>query len=197
MMVISIDAILALTLVVILSGALGNWLVVLYQEDFAQVAYPDKLPQNTHKKAIGLRYTIEILFLGFLVTYGGWAFILPRAGNFVIFWPIYVMFLVLFSYSDGQQRIIYDKPLLLFALVGLLSVVMQGLPWQEHLLGAVVGGLSFLLLAVVTKGGIGGGDVKLLAALGLWHGVHSLFLLSIVGIFLGGLWALVALVVRT
>ena len=51
----------------------------------------------------------------------------------------------------------------------------------------------FLALAVLTKGGIGGGDIKLVAALGLWLGSDMLMTVVIAGIVLGGMAALIML----
>ena len=48
-------------------------------------------------------------------------------------------------------------------------------------------------MAVLTKGGIGGGDIKLVAALGLWLGSDMLMTVVIAGIVLGGMAALIML----
>lgn len=60
-------------------------------------------------------------------------------------------------------------------------------------MAAAVGGIVFLVLAVLTKGGIGGGDIKLVAALGLWLGSDMLMTVVIAGIVLGGMAALIML----
>ena len=52
------------------------------------------------------------------------------------------------------------------------------------------------LLAILTRGGIGGGDIKLIAALGLWLGGEALKLTALGGIIIGGLWALGAIAVK-
>lgn len=41
-------------------------------------------------------------------------------------------------------------------------------------------------------GGIGGGDIKLIAALGLWLGPSPLKAAALGGIIIGGIWALLA-----
>jgi prepilin peptidase CpaA len=58
---------------------------------------------------------------------------------------------------------------------------------------AVQGGLlgfSFLILFYV-MGGMGAGDVKLLAAIGTWVGPSAIFALFIISALLGGLYALI------
>ena len=66
-------------------------------------------------------------------------------------------------------------------------------PLLKNLFAAVAGGLIFLALAYLTRGGVGGGDVKLIAALGLWLGPERLTAVVCVGFFIGGLAALLLL----
>ncbi|WP_405741336.1 prepilin peptidase [Anaerovibrio slackiae] len=113
-----------------------------------------------------------------------------------LFFAIYTVFLLTMLCSDIEQQIIFDKQLALFAMFGLLRSLLFSLPWEQHLLAALAGSLAFLLLAILTRGGIGGGDIKLIAALGLWLGGESLKLTAIGGIMIGGLWALCAILVK-
>lgn len=113
-----------------------------------------------------------------------------------LFFAIYTVFLLTMLCSDIEQQIIFDKQLALFAMFGLLRSLLFSLPWEQHLLAALAGGLSFLLLAILTRGGIGGGDIKLIAALGLWLGGEALKLTALGGIIIGGLWALGAIAVK-
>jgi leader peptidase (prepilin peptidase) / N-methyltransferase len=66
-----------------------------------------------------------------------------------------------------------------------LAAVAQGWPSVVQAgFGVVVGGGVLLLLAVVTRGGIGGGDIKLVAMLGSalgWKGALLAFALSQLG----------------
>ena len=59
--------------------------------------------------------------------------------------------------------------------------------------GLVMSQSGTYVLAVLTKGGIGGGDIKLVAALGLWLGSDMLMTVVIAGIVLGGMAALIML----
>ena len=56
----------------------------------------------------------------------------------------------------------------------------------DMLLGAVLGGGVLLVIAVVSKGGMGGGDIKFLAALGLWLGVKLTVLTLFLSFLFGG-----------
>ena len=54
----------------------------------------------------------------------------------------------------------------------------------------------FFLLAVITKGAIGGGDIKLIAAMGLWFGYRSLLTVIMYGFLAGGAAALLMLLTK-
>mgnify|MGYP002926482372 CR=1 FL=1 len=63
----------------------------------------------------------------------------------------------------------------------------------DHLISAAAGGILFLIIAILSRGALGGGDIKLIASLGLWLGTDALFAVSMIGIILGGLVALLLL----
>jgi len=75
---------------------------------------------------------------------------------------------------DLRAKMIPDfvtLPGIVYALA--LAVVLESPPLSEAVLGAVVGGGLLLLLAVVSRGAFGGGDIKLMAMLGAalgWKG---------------------------
>ena len=76
---------------------------------------------------------------------------------------------------DLRIRIIPDiitLPGLVYAL-GLAAVSGRGPTLVEAGLGALVGGGIVLVVAIVSRGGVGGGDIKLMAMLGAalgWRG---------------------------
>jgi leader peptidase (prepilin peptidase)/N-methyltransferase len=74
------------------------------------------------------------------------------------------------------------------------------IPWWDSLVGALVGFLLLLLFALISKGGMGGGDVKLFALIGFVLGVKlvllSFFLSTLYGAVVGGTAMLLKLVKR-
>ncbi len=108
----------------------------------------------------------------------------------------YVFLLLMITVTDWEQRLIFDDTTRPLAVLGLVRTIFVSCatasytPLLENLLAAVVGGLAFLILAYLTQGGVGGGDVKLIAALGLWLGPDRLLTVVCAGLFLGGLAAL-------
>jgi leader peptidase (prepilin peptidase)/N-methyltransferase len=69
-------------------------------------------------------------------------------------------------------------------------------PVVSSLVGGAVGLAMFWLIVVVSRGGMGWGDVKLAALIGLICGFPLVLLALILGAVLGGLAALLLLLVR-
>ena len=110
------------------------------------------------------------------------------------FFVLYSSFLLFMMWSDMEQQIIMNPQLALFAILGLCyQLLLQPDQLLLQLLTAIASGLILLLLAILTRGGIGGGDIKLLAALGLWLKPEAMEVTGIGGIILGGLLALMAI----
>ena len=174
-------------------GLLSKWLSYLFQENSKELSFPAELGYSWLARAV------KILLLSIPVLLAAACTASSNAGSSAaeaLFFAIYTVFLLTMLCSDIEQQIIFDKQLALFAMFGLLRSLLFSLPWEQHLLAALAGGLSFLLLAILTRGGIGGGDIKLIAALGLWLGGEALKLTALGGIIIGGLWALGAIAVK-
>ncbi|MFZ7945565.1 prepilin peptidase [Neobacillus sp. 19] len=120
------------------------------------------------------------------------------SGELVVALTLISMFMIIVV-SDIHYMIIPDKILIWFAGIFLLERIVWPLnPWWDSLLGAVTGFVLLLLIALVSKGGMGGGDVKLYAVLGLVLGVKlvllSFFLSTLLGAVIGGLALLLKIV---
>ena len=174
-------------------GLLSKWLSYLFQENSKELSFPAELGYSWLARAV------KILLLSIPVWLAAACTASSNAGSSAaeaLFFAIYTVFLLTMLCSDIEQQIIFDKQLALFAMFGLLRSLLFSLPWEQHLLAALAGSLAFLLLAILTRGGIGGGDIKLIAALGLWLGGEALKLTALGGIMIGGLWALCAILVK-
>ena len=174
-------------------GLLSKWLSYLFHENSKELSFPAELGYSWLARAV------KILLLSIPVWLAAACTASSNAGSSAaeaLFFAIYTVFLLTMLCSDIEQQIIFDKQLALFAMFGLLRSLLFSLPWEQHLLAALAGSLAFLLLAILTRGGIGGGDIKLIAALGLWLGGEALKLTALGGIIIGGLWALGAIAVK-
>ena len=114
--------------------------------------------------------------------------------------PLALMFvltscLILISLIDYKTQIIPD------GLVGVIAVsgVLYNLLYAPQdimymLLGGAVGFAVMLLIFVISRGGMGGGDVKLSAAVGLWLGAEGTLLFLLLAFIMGGVISLLLLV---
>ena len=81
------------------------------------------------------------------------------------------------------RQIIPDGLVLVIAVLGLAQLITVLLPQLgpavllDRTAGFLLGGGLFFLISVISRGGMGGGDVKLAAVLGLWFGWKQLLLL--------------------
>ncbi|WP_427137096.1 prepilin peptidase [Psychrobacillus psychrodurans] len=103
---------------------------------------------------------------------------------------LFISLLVIITVSDIAYMLIPDK-ILIFFLIHLivLRVFVPLSPWWDSIIGAFVGFGVLFLIAVVSKGGMGGGDIKLFFVIGLVLGwiptLLTLFLASIIGTVVG------------
>ncbi|MFC5603959.1 prepilin peptidase [Sporosarcina koreensis] len=103
---------------------------------------------------------------------------------------LFISLLIIITVSDIAYMIIPDRVILPFAIALLiLRWVIPTSPWWDSLLGAAVGFSVLYLIAVVSKGGMGGGDIKLFFVIGLVLGTANtlltLFLASLIGSVVG------------
>lgn len=103
---------------------------------------------------------------------------------------LFVSMLIIITVSDIAYMLIPDKVLLPFAIVLLVLRFFIPLdPWWDSLLGAAAGFLILLLISIVSKGGMGGGDIKLFFVIGLVLGtggtLMTLFFASLIGAIVG------------
>lgn len=149
---------------------------------------------------ISLRYPIVeavsgFLFLFTLLTFGLTWQTLQYVAILSILLAIFLI--------DYDHMIIPDGlnlGVLLVAIVGfVLSVFLEGTPWGailDPVLGLLLGGGLFLFIAVVTHGAMGGGDIKLMGALGFLFGVMDTLMLIFFSFTLGGLLSVLLIALK-
>ena len=103
---------------------------------------------------------------------------------------LFISLLVIITVSDIAYMLIPDKILLFFLIPLIVARVFSPLsPWWDSILGAVVGFGVLFLVAVVSKGGMGGGDIKLFFVIGIvlgtMHSLLTLVLASLLGAVVG------------
>ena len=117
---------------------------------------------------------------------------------------VLIYFLVLFfilgllveAYIDLSQKIILDEVLLLLVITGLAYVGIIGDVWKESLAGALAGTGLLGLVYVLSKGGMGFGDVKFAGVLGIWTGFPGIVVTLYLAFLIGGAAALLLCVMH-
>ncbi|PLR85034.1 prepilin peptidase [Bacillus canaveralius] len=108
-------------------------------------------------------------------------------------WSLISLVVIVFI-TDIKYMIIPDKVLLVFAVIFLLERVFLPLdPWWDSFLGAAVGFGLLLLITVVSKGGMGFGDVKLFAVLGFATGTKVVLLAFFLATLFGAVFGLIGM----
>lgn len=132
-------------------------------------------------------YAITELGTGLLFAFATW--------HLGITWELvvallFISLLAIINVSDIAYMLIPDKILLFFLPLFIVGRILSPLaPWWDSLVGAIIGFTLLLLIAVVSKGGMGGGDIKLFFLIGLVLGtvntLLTLFLASVIGMISG------------
>lgn len=140
-------------------------------------------------KGISPVYPVMELATGALFGVAFWQFGLSAE---LVVALLFFSMLVIITVSDLSTMLIPDKVLLFFGLpLLLLRVTAAPLDpsWWTALVGASLGFGILLLLAIASRGGMGGGDIKLYLVIGLvlgpLHTVLSLFLAALFGLLYG------------
>jgi Flp pilus assembly protein protease CpaA len=135
--------------------------------------------------------------LGGMILWG--AYVGWRTADLVQLFPSLVVtgLLVTISWVDLSVRRIPNPLLLALLAWAVLQALWLGKPTAvEAFLGLLVGGGLFLLLALLRRGALGAGDVKLAAVLGTVVGLPLVLPALLSGALAGGLAALLLLATR-
>ncbi|CAM3941033.1 Type 4 prepilin-like proteins leader peptide-processing enzyme [Mesobacillus thioparans] len=101
---------------------------------------------------------------------------------------------IIITVSDLAYMIIPDKVLLGFTVLFVGVRIYQPLtPWWDSIIGAAAGFFLLLLIAFASKGGMGGGDIKLFALIGFAVGIKTMFLSFFFSTFFGAFFGIIGL----
>ncbi len=105
--------------------------------------------------------------------------------------------LIIVIFIDLDHHLILNKITYLGIITGLAYNIVGGMQTlQNSLLGFVAGGGLFLVIALVSRGGMGGGDVKLAAMLGVFLGWQDVLLSFFFAFIFGALVGLILIVTK-
>lgn len=164
---------------ILLSFVGSKWIDFLYKMPSAPLTFPKEISSRSKFRQPLLTIILFVCFLNLQKFSAPLIFYLTAA----------VFFLALIIFTDFEQYIIFDKILLPFAIIGIVAIIHLNLPIIDRIIATVFGGGIFLLLAILSGGGIGGGDIKLVAVLGLWLGTEKLLNVVLISCIFAGICA--------
>ena len=105
--------------------------------------------------------------------------------------------LLLISIVDFKIHMIPDQLNMLLFLAGIWSsFVFQKITITGRVFGIFVVSIPFFIIAVLSSGGLGGGDIKLMAASGVLLGIKWNIFAACAGLLLGGLYGFFLLITK-
>ena len=127
------------------------------------------------------------LFLGMAVP----ASIIGKALScFLLCW-LWLLWLI-----DYRFQFIFDDSLVPLLIMGLVATPWLPFSLWQRLAAGVGAFIVLAALAILGRGALGGGDVKMMAVLGLWLGVNGIITTACIGFILGGVAAIIMLLLR-
>lgn len=113
---------------------------------------------------------------------------------------VFFSILIVISFIDLQHQIIPDGLVICLLLLGALNAVYQIVilhePWPTFAIGLLAASFPLFLLGLVFPDSLGGGDVKLMAAAGLFLGWKLILLALFLGNFIALFYVIVQLLLR-
>jgi len=111
---------------------------------------------------------------------------------------IVVFILTLASYEDIKSRTISNRLIICGCILGIILVSFEidiSVAF-DALMGFLVGGGILLIIAYISKGGIGMGDVKLMSCIGICLGIGRTLGTLMMAIICSGIFAAVILLIN-
>lgn len=103
--------------------------------------------------------------------------------------------LIIVTMIDIDTMEIYDRFHVLILILAIMNLFITPLPILEHIIGFFIISTPLFLIAYLT-GGIGGGDIKLIAVAGLLLGYKATLVAFFIASILGGLVAIYLLLTK-
>lgn len=104
---------------------------------------------------------------------------------------IFISMLMIVTVSDIRYMVIPNRILFFYVPIFIFLRIVHPLhPWWSFIIGGIVGYVVVAIIILISKGGMGAGDMKLLAVSGIVLGVKNVllafFIASLTGAVIGG-----------
>lgn len=144
---------------------------------------------------ISLQYPLVELLNGVL-----YLLLFLKFGFTFIFIKFAILFsvLVVITLIDLKHQIIPDSLNFIIFILGIfnLAINFNITSIYSSILGLFIGGGILLLIAIISNGAMGGGDIKLIASLGFLFGLKKILLIIFLSFILGAVISIILLVFK-
>jgi leader peptidase (prepilin peptidase)/N-methyltransferase len=143
------------------------------------------------KVGISPVYPFFELLTGLL--FAGAHHVLGWSSELIIALTLISLFIII-TVSDLAYMLIPDKVLLVFAGIFAIERLFMPLsPWWDSFTGGAAGFIILLFIAIISRGGMGGGDIKLFALVGFVVGFKTMLLSFFLATFYGAFFGITAM----
>lgn len=125
-----------------------------------------------------------------------WIYIIFGDNYITIIYCLLASALIVLSLIDCYHFIIPDRINLLILVLGLIQLIIDFNNWKTYIIGFFAVSLLLLFIAIITKGQMGGGDIKLMAAAGLLIGWQKIWLALIIGCIAGSILGITLILLK-
>ena len=134
---------------------------------------------------ISVKYPVVELLTGFLFV---WVFSAFGVSAAFLKYALLASVLLVVSLIDLEHQIIPDEIVIFSIVAGIvMNIAARDVSLMSSAIGFFAASGILLLLAIITKGGMGGGDIKLMAAVGLFIGTGPVLLGLFLSFIIGGI----------
>lgn len=159
----------------------------------------EKLKNIKEDKSL-LRYIIFgiVIFIGLLVEF----YFFEYGTMKIVRYLILVEALVLIAWKDNKEQIILNKHLIILFGIRCFLLILEWLVYPDYglaiffssVLGFLIGAAVFGICYIVSRGGLGAGDVKLIAVIGFYLGGSVIISIMILSVFCTAIYSTVNLI---
>lgn len=155
----------------------------------------DKKNTNKFIKDMGAVFNPVFYIFGFVGIAS--AFIVCGLSGFTVLMALFLVFLAACAAADIEKGIVPDLMAVLIAVLAIIQILINELTVQNifyYICGALVLSVPMLVVALIIKNGFGGGDIKMMAAAGLFLGLDKTLIAGFIAFLIAGLYGAVLLI---
>lgn len=112
---------------------------------------------------------------------------------------IFLILLAACAAADINKGIVPDLICVLIAVLAVISIFTEDITLQSllnHISGSLVLSVPMLIVALLVKGGFGGGDIKMMAASGLFLGLNNTIIAGFIAFLIAGIYGVYILLTK-